>query len=141
MKLVTHSSCESEYVGLSEAGNEAVYLQQLQGEMRIGKQSVLSLGENESSLKLAMNPVFHQRSKHIRIKYHSLRNRVKERLIELRKVDTGIYAADMTKNVGVGVLKMCKGLIGMVGSDYTFFVDGCYRWGNCEVFCNIFVYY
>ena len=117
MKLVTHSSCESEYVGLSEAGNEAVYLQQLQGEMRIGKQSVLSLGENESSLKLAMNPVFHQRSKHIRIKYHSLRNRVKERLIELRKVDTGIYAADMTKNVGVGVLKMCKGLIGMVGSD------------------------
>ena len=26
MKLVTHSSCESEYVGLSEAGNEAVYL-------------------------------------------------------------------------------------------------------------------
>ena len=25
MKLVTHSSCESEYVGLSEVGNEAVY--------------------------------------------------------------------------------------------------------------------
>ena len=36
-KLVTHSSCESEYVGLSEAGNEAVYLNQLQGEMKIGK--------------------------------------------------------------------------------------------------------
>ena len=29
MKVVTHSSCESEYVGLSEAGNEAIYLQQL----------------------------------------------------------------------------------------------------------------
>lgn len=117
MKLVTHSSCESEYVGLSEAGNEAVYLQQLQGEMCIGKPSVLLLGDNESSLKLAMNPVFHQRSKHIRIKYHSLRDRVEEGLIELCKVDTGLNAADMmTKNVGVGVLKMCKGLIGMVGS-------------------------
>ena len=117
MKLVTHSSCESEYVGLSEAGNEAVYLQQLQGEMCIGKSSVLLLGDNESSLKLAMNPVFHQRSKHIRIKYHSLRDRVEEGLIELCKVDTGLNAADMmTKNVGVGVLKMCKGLIGMVGS-------------------------
>ena len=117
MKLVTHSSCESEYVGLSEAGNEAVYLQQLQEEMCIGKSSVLLLGDNESSLKLAMNPVFHQRSKHIRIKYHSLRDRVEEGLIELCKVDTGLNAADMmTKNVGVGVLKMCKGLIGMVGS-------------------------
>ena len=117
MKLVTHSSCESEYVGLSEAGNEAVYLHQLQGEMTIGKESVLLLGDNESSLKLAMNPVFHQRSKHIRIKYHSLRDRVEEGLIELCKVDTGLNAADMlTKNVGVGVLKICKGLVGMVSS-------------------------
>ena len=117
MKVVTHSSCESEYVGLSEAGNEAVYLNQLQGEMEIGKMNVLLLGDNESSLKLAMNPVFHQRSKHIRIKYHSLRDRVEEGLIELCKVDTGLNAADMmTKNVGVGVLKVCKGLVGMVAS-------------------------
>ena len=85
--------------------------------MCIGKESVLLLGDNESSLKLAMNPVFHQRSKHIRIKYHSLRDRVEEGLLELCKVGTGLNAADMmTKNVGVGVLKMCKGLIGMVGS-------------------------
>ena len=104
VKLVTQSSCESEYVGLSEAGNEPVYLQQLQGEMRIGKHSVLLLGDNESSLKLAMNPVFHRRSKHIRIKYHSLRDRVEEGLIELCKVYTGLNAADMmTKNVGVDV--------------------------------------
>ena len=117
MKLVTHSSCESEYVGLSEAGNEAVCLNQLQGEMKIGKMSVLLLGDNESSLKLAMNPVFHQRSKHIRIKYHSLRDRVEEGLIELCKIDTGLNAADMmTKNVGVGILKVCKGLVGMVAS-------------------------
>ena len=117
MKVVTHSSCESEYVGLSEAGNEAIYLQQLQGEMRIGTEKVLLLGDNESSLKLAMNPVFHQRSKHIRIKYHSLRDRVEEGLIELGKVDTGLNAADMfTKNVGVGVLKVCKGLVGMIES-------------------------
>ena len=116
IKLVTHSSCESEYVGLSEARNEAVYLSQLQGEMRIGKQSVLLLGDNES-LKLAMNPVFHQRSKHIRIKYHSLRDRVEEGLIELCKIDTGLNAADMlTKHVGVGALKTCKGLSGMIES-------------------------
>ena len=122
MKLVTHSSCESEYVGLSEVGNEAIYLQQLQSEMCIGKQSVLLLGDNEFSLKLAMNPVFHQILKHIRIKYHSLRDRVEEGLVELCKVDTGLNAADMmTKNVGVGVLKICEGQIGMVGSDRIFF--------------------
>lgn len=31
MKAVTHNSCESEYVGLSESGDVAVYLIQLQG--------------------------------------------------------------------------------------------------------------
>ena len=76
LKVVTHSSCESEYVGLSEAANEAVYLSQLQQEMGIGGGPLLLLGDNEFSLKLATNPVFHQRSKHIRTKYHSLQDRV-----------------------------------------------------------------
>ena len=114
MKVVTHSICESKYVGLSEAGNEAIYLHQLQGAMKIGTERVLLLGDNESSLKLAMNPVFHQRSKHIRIKYHSLKDRVEEGLIELGKVDTGLNAADMFTKVGVGVLKVSKGLVGMI---------------------------
>ena len=76
------------------------------------------LGDNESSLKLVENPMFYQRSKHIRIKYHSLRDRVEEGIVELCKVDTGLNAADMmTKNVGVGgVLRVCKRLIGMVNS-------------------------
>ena len=75
------------------------------------------MGDNESSLKLAENPVFHQKSKHILIKYHSIRERVEKERIELCKVDTGLNAAHMmTKNVGVSVLKMCKGLVGMVSS-------------------------
>ena len=86
-----------------------MHLSQLQGELGIRKDGVLLMGDNESSLKLATNPVFHKRSKHIRIKYHSLRVRVAEGSIELCKVDTGLNAADMfTKNVGVGVLKFVR---------------------------------
>ena len=60
--------------------------------------------DNESSVKLAENPVFHQRSKHILLKYHSLRDKVASGMIELCKVDTGLNAADMmTKNAGVGI--------------------------------------
>ena len=93
MKVVTHSSCESEYVGLSESGNEAIYIQQLQEEMRIGKKCVLLLGDNESAIKLAENHVFHQKSKHILLKYHSIRDKVEEGQIELCKVDTGLNAS------------------------------------------------
>ena len=115
MKVVTHSSCESEYVGLSDAGNESIYLMQLQGELGVGGSCVLVYGDNESSLKLAENPVFHQRSKHILLKYHSIRDQVERGTVELSKVDTGLNAADMlTKSVGVGTLKVCKALAGMV---------------------------
>ena len=115
MKVVTHSSCESEYVGLSDAGNESIYLMQLQGELGVGGSCVLVYGDNESSLKLAENPVFHQRSKHILLKYHSIRDQVEKGTVELSKVDTGLNAADMlTKSVGVGILKVCKSLAGMI---------------------------
>ena len=80
---------------------------------------MLLYGDNESSLKLAENPVFHQRSKLVLLaKYHSLRDRVETSLIELCKVDTGLNAADMmTKSVGVGILRVCKQLAGMVNGD------------------------
>ena len=102
---------------MSESGNEAIYLTQLQGELGVGNLSVLLYGDNESSLKLAEIPVFHQRSKHILLKYHSRRDRVASGIIELAKVDTGLNAADMmTKNVGVGILKVCKQIAGTVDS-------------------------
>ena len=47
---------------------------------------VLLLGDNESSMKLAENPVFHKRSKHIEIKYHSIRERVAKKKFELKFV-------------------------------------------------------
>ena len=75
------------------------------------------MGDNESSLKLATNPVFHKKSKHMQLRYHSLRDRVADGLLQLCKVDTGFNAADMmTKNFGAGVLKTCKSLVGMIKS-------------------------
>ena len=103
----------------------------------IGKSNVLLLGDNESSLKPSMNPVFHQRSKHIGIKYHPLWDRVEEGLLELCNVDTGLNTANMlTKNAGVGVLKVCEGLSGMVTSGLWILVMDVVR-RDCEMCCNI----
>ena len=80
LETVTHSSCESEYLALSSAYNGAIYLSRMQGELGIGgKGSVLIFGDNESSMKLDENLVFHKRSKHIEIKWHSIRERVAKR--------------------------------------------------------------
>ena len=63
--------------------------------MGIGKGGVPLLGDNESSLKLAANLVFYQRSKHIRTEYHSLCDCVVGNIIQLCKIDTRLNAADM----------------------------------------------
>ena len=116
LEVITHSSCESEYVALSGAANEGVYLRKLQGELGIKNVNggTLIVGDNESCQKLAENPVFHRRSKHILVKFHSVREHVKHGRIVLQQIGTKAMGADiMTKCVSVGVLKENMRLIGM----------------------------
>ena len=80
-----------------------------------GAGGVLLLGDNESSMKLAQNPVFHKRSKHIEIKYHSIIERVAKKKIQLKFVRSEEKAAHMlTKAVSVKVLKVNCALVGLV---------------------------
>ena len=66
-------------------------------------------------MKIAQNPVFHKRSKHISIRYHFIREKVESGEMELQFVRTNEMAADqLTKNVGVQVLVAGKELMGMI---------------------------
>ena len=82
---------------------------QIQGATRL-------LTDSQSALALAENPKFHGRSKHIKVKWHFIRNRVEEGTIVLEDVRTEFMAADMlTKSVGPVALKVHKGLVGLSG--------------------------
>ena len=82
-----------------------------------GRVGVLLLGDNESSLKLAEHPVFHRRSKHIELKWHSIRERVAKGLIRLQFVKSEFQAADMlTKAVPVKILQANCAMIGLVAA-------------------------
>lgn len=58
MKLVTHTNFEIEYVGLSEAGNEAMYLSQVQGKLEIGHGEVVSDGRQRDLSKFGYKSSF-----------------------------------------------------------------------------------
>ena len=75
---------------------------------------MLLLCDNQSSMKIAQNPVFHKRSKHIAIWYHFIREKVESGEVVLQFIGTKLMVADqMTKHVGVQVLAMGKELMGM----------------------------
>ena len=99
-KTVALSSCEAEYMALKEAIKESIYLNNLLSfynkflELKISKEIPKLLTDSESALKLAENPEFHKRSKHIDITYHFIRDSIKTNKVKLFHVGTKNQLAD-----------------------------------------------
>jgi hypothetical protein len=70
-KVVALSSCEAEYVVVTAVACQAVWLVCLLADMVGTKCGVPELKvDNQSAITLCKNHVFHDRSKHINIRYH-----------------------------------------------------------------------
>lgn len=95
-KTVALSSTEAEYYGLSNATREALWLRSLLRSLGYdeGLDPVVIEGDNQGSLALTENPEFHQRTKHIDIKHHFLRQEVDEKRVAFSYVETTKLAAD-----------------------------------------------
>lgn len=66
---VALSSTESEYMAVTEGAKEAVWLRRLLGEIHaLDLQAPTTIhGDNQGSLNLAQNPIYHGRTKHIEV--------------------------------------------------------------------------
>ena len=70
-KSMALSSAEAEYMAASQASCEAIWLRKLLvGLFGRELRSTTIYCDNQSCIKLSENPVFHDKSKHIEIKYH-----------------------------------------------------------------------
>ena len=113
--IVTKSSTESEYVGMSKAASQALWIRSFLMELNVNVEQPIPLfGDNQSSIKLAKNPKYHERSKHIAIQHHFIREQIEDGVIRLEYVSTGDMLADIftkclpktthqkhTKNLGI----------------------------------------
>lgn len=76
-KTVALSSTEAEYMSLTEAGKEAVFLIGFLKELgHEDLTNVTLFNDNQSAGKLVKNTVFHAKSKHIETRYHFIRQAV-----------------------------------------------------------------
>ena len=82
-KTVAASTAEAEYMSLFEASRELIWLEYLLSDLGETPETKKISCDNQSAIELAKNPVHHQRSKHIDIKYHFIREKVKDEVFEL----------------------------------------------------------
>ncbi|XP_032798718.2 secreted RxLR effector protein 161-like [Daphnia magna] len=97
-KPIANSIAEAEYYAAGHASREIAWLQSLQ-----------------NAMLMVQNPVFHDRTKHIDIEYHYVRQQYQAKIIELQSVRSEDELADMlTKPLKPQELKMNRSRIGIV---------------------------
>ncbi|GMI66431.1 cysteine-rich RLK (RECEPTOR-like protein kinase) 8 [Hibiscus trionum] len=73
---VALSSTEAEYIAATMAAQECIWLKYLMGDMFGNINYAVQIKcDNESAIKLASNPVFHGRTKHIEFRHHFVREK------------------------------------------------------------------
>jgi hypothetical protein len=77
--VVALSTSEAEYMAATVAACQGVWLSRLLGDLRNTEVEGVELKvDNQSALALMKNPVFHDKVKHIRTRYHFIRQSVEE---------------------------------------------------------------
>ena len=94
---VAKSSTEAEYVALSEATSEVMWLRQLLHELKLPQDApTVIYGDNDSSITIGNNSATLSRLKHIDIRHHFIREQVNEfRTIVLKWIPTERQQADV----------------------------------------------
>jgi hypothetical protein len=113
---VSLSSTEAEYKTLCTATCEAIWLKRILEDVG-EKQKVPTIiqYDNQSSIKLANNPVYHARSKHIETHYNFVREKIQSNEIDVLYCNTNDNAADIfTKPLRKAKFVICRDKIGVV---------------------------
>ncbi|CAL1409432.1 unnamed protein product [Linum trigynum] len=93
---VSKSSTEAEYRSMSEVSSEMEWLHRLLGELDMACHRPMQIyGDNTSAIQIAINPVLHDRTKHIEVHVHYIRQLIAEGTIQVGYLSTEDQTADI----------------------------------------------
>ena len=111
---VALSTTKAEYMAMTEAGKEDIWLSGLVNELGFKQDSMVLHCDSQSAIHLAKNQVYHAKTKHIVVCYHKIREWVLSGDISLSKILTSENAFDtLTKPIAIDKFKHCLDFIGI----------------------------
>lgn len=98
---VSRSSTESEYRALDSLTCEIIWVVQVVFDLKFSNMALVNMFcDNDSAVKLALNPVFHDKTKHFKIDIHFIREKIANGVVSLVKVSFVNQIADiLTKSL------------------------------------------
>ncbi|RVW67581.1 Retrovirus-related Pol polyprotein from transposon RE2 [Vitis vinifera] len=125
--VVARSSAEAEYRAMALATCELIWLRHLLQELRFGKDEQMKLiCDNQAALHIASNPVFHERTKHIEVDCHFIREKIASGCVATSFVNSNDQLADIFTKSLRGLLAFCYSSEThryFFSADVTFFED------------------
>ena len=97
--MIALSTTEAKYMALTEAIKEGLWLKGFTNELGFVHKSMNVHCDPQSAIHLTKNSVFHERTKHIDVRLHFIRDVIVRGLIEVVKISTKVNPADMLTKV------------------------------------------
>ncbi|KAL4592837.1 hypothetical protein LXL04_005843 [Taraxacum kok-saghyz] len=93
---IARSSTEAEYRAIAAVTCELMWLRHLLHDFGVKQtEPNLVFCDNESAIKLASNPTFHERTKHVEIDCHFIRDKIIDKTVKLLRIRSKFQIADM----------------------------------------------
>lgn len=118
--IVSRSNIESKYKSLANSIVEVIWVQSLQQELFVSlRKSPILWCANLGAMYLIANPFFNARTKHIKVDYHFIRERVACKLLEINFISSQDQIADIfTKALMIHHLTSLKYNINLVSTKF-----------------------
>ncbi|GJT58202.1 hypothetical protein Tco_0993256 [Tanacetum coccineum] len=86
--IVANSTTEAEYVDVASCCVQVLWIQNQMLDYRYNFMNIKIFIDNESTICIVKNPVFHSKTKHIEIRHHFIRDSNLKKLIQMIKIHT-----------------------------------------------------
>ncbi|GJY86963.1 putative ribonuclease H-like domain-containing protein [Tanacetum coccineum] len=93
--IVANSTTEAEYVTTSSCCGQVLWIQNQMLDYGYNFMNTKIFIDNESTICIVKNPVFHSKTKHIKLKRHFIRDSYEKRLIQVIKIHTDHNVANL----------------------------------------------
>ena len=94
-KVVALSTTEAEYMALSDAVREGIWLKGICKELKLSDEEIEVHCDSQSAIYLAKNYVYRAKTKHIATKYNFIRDVIASGVASVVKIHTSVNPADM----------------------------------------------